>query len=78
MEKDRIYGIHCNVDKCVYNSNNCECTAGKINVGCTCTDPNCCDETECKTFMAFEKGYITRDEIALCAKRILTMILRMD
>ena len=27
---------------------------------------------------AFEKGYITRDEIALCAKRILTMILRMD
>ena len=46
MEKDRIYGIHCNVDNCVYNSNNCECTAGKINVGCTCTDPNCCDETE--------------------------------
>ena len=39
MEKDRIYGIHCNVDNCVYNSNNCECTAGKINVGCTCTDP---------------------------------------
>ena len=27
---------------------------------------------------AFEKGYITRNEIALCAKRILTMILRMD
>ncbi|MFR5052039.1 MAG: hypothetical protein ACLTCP_12495 [Ruminococcus bicirculans (ex Wegman et al. 2014)] len=24
MEKDRIYGIHCNVDNCVYNSNNCE------------------------------------------------------
>lgn len=52
MEKDRIYGIHCNVDNCVYNSNNCECTAGKINVGCTCIDPNCCDETECKTFKA--------------------------
>ena len=27
---------------------------------------------------AFDKGYITREEIALCAKRILHMILRMD
>ncbi len=52
MEKDRIYGIHCNVDNCVYNKNASECTAGKIDVSCTCSDPNCCDETECKTFKA--------------------------
>lgn len=52
MEKDRIYGINCDVESCVYNKDCKECTAGKIDVCGTCNDPNCCDETVCKTFKA--------------------------
>lgn len=52
MEKDRIYGINCDVCNCVYNKDSHECTAGKIDVCCTCSDPCCCDETVCKTFKA--------------------------
>ena len=52
MEKDKIYGINCDVSNCIHNRNSCECIAGKIDVCCTCSDPNCCDETVCKTFKA--------------------------
>lgn len=45
-------GIHCNVTSCVYNKDACDCTAEKIDVSCTCSKPDCCDETECKTFKA--------------------------
>lgn len=50
MEQDKIYGIHCDVDNCVYNRSNCECVAGKIDVKCSCKDPSSCHETLCKTF----------------------------
>lgn len=52
MEKEKIYGINCDVSSCVYNRNACECTAGSIDVCCTCKEPDCCDETQCKTFKA--------------------------
>lgn len=52
MEKERIYGINCDVTSCVHNNNACECTADKIDVCCTCSEPDCCDETVCKTFKA--------------------------
>lgn len=47
---DHNRSIHCNVESCVFNKNACECTADKIDVSCTCANPDCCDETECKTF----------------------------
>ena len=50
MDKEKIYGIHCDVANCVHNQHGCECTAGRIQVCSTCTDPDCCDETICKTF----------------------------
>lgn len=52
MEKERIYGINCDVSNCVYNRNSSECVAGKIDVCRTCSNPGCSDETECKTFKA--------------------------
>lgn len=52
MEKDKIYGINCDVSNCVYNRDSHECVAGSIDVCCTCKDPDCCDETQCKTFKA--------------------------
>ena len=54
MEKDKINGINCDVESCVYNHNSCECTAGRIQVCSTCSEPDCCDETGCKTFKARE------------------------
>lgn len=45
-----IKGIRCNVENCIHNKNACECTANYIDVSCTCSKPDCCDETECKTF----------------------------
>ncbi len=48
--EDRINGIHCDVSNCIYNRNSCECVAGKIDVCRCCSDPECSDETECKTF----------------------------
>ena len=50
MEKERIYGIKCDVANCVYNRNACDCVAGTIDVVCTCAKPDCCNETACKTF----------------------------
>lgn len=51
MENDKIYGIKCNVSSCVYNREDKECVAGKIDVAnCGCTSANCCAQTECKTF----------------------------
>lgn len=52
MEKNRLYGITCDVESCVYNRDSSECTAEKINVCSTCSEPECCDETVCKTFKA--------------------------
>ncbi|MBP3271238.1 MAG: DUF1540 domain-containing protein [Ruminococcus sp.] len=46
--------INCNVESCIYNKNSCECTADHINVNCTCSDPDCSDETECRTFKSRE------------------------
>ena len=42
--------LHCSVDSCVFNKDSCECTADSVDVSCTCSDPDCCDETECRTF----------------------------
>ncbi len=51
MEKDKVMGIKCNVSSCVYNRDNEDCVAGKIDVTtCGCSTPNCCAQTECKTF----------------------------
>ena len=52
MDKHNSHGISCDVSSCVYNSDCCECTADSIKVCCTCKDPDCCDETQCKTFKA--------------------------
>lgn len=52
MENEKIKGISCDVSNCVYNRDSCECTAGKIKVCSTCCDPECCDETQCRTFKA--------------------------
>lgn len=48
--EERIYGINCDVSNCVYNRNSSECVAGKIDVCRCCSDPDCSDETSCKTF----------------------------
>ncbi|MCR5539996.1 MAG: DUF1540 domain-containing protein [Ruminococcus sp.] len=50
MDKNKISGICCDVENCVHNHKGCECTADSIQVCSTCSDPNCCDETICKTF----------------------------
>jgi hypothetical protein len=52
MDKEKIQGINCDVSSCVYNRNSHECVAGRIDVCCTCSEPDCCDETQCKTFKA--------------------------
>lgn len=46
----KINGIHCDVTSCEYNCNACECVADKVDIHCTCSEPNCSDETICKTF----------------------------
>lgn len=50
MENERIYGIKCSVSNCVYNKNDCECMAGDIKIGRSCSDPCTCKDTECVTF----------------------------
>lgn len=50
--EEKINGISCDVSNCVYNRNSSECVAGKIKVCRCCSDPDCCDETACKTFKA--------------------------
>lgn len=53
MDNERIYGIKCGVSSCVYNRENKECVAGKIDVCCCgCQNPECSAQTECKTFKA--------------------------
>lgn len=52
MEKEMNHGISCNVSSCVYNKDCCECMADSIDVCCTCKEPDCCDETQCRTFKA--------------------------
>lgn len=47
---DKNHGIKCDVESCAFNHVGKECTADSIEVCCTCSDPNCCDETLCKTF----------------------------
>lgn len=47
-----LNGIACEVSNCIYNEDSRECTAKKVNICCTCTKPDCSDETECKTFKA--------------------------
>ena len=44
--------LHCNVASCAFNKNAGECTADHVDVSCTCSEPDCCDETECRTFKA--------------------------
>ncbi len=50
MQNDKIQGINCDVASCVYNRDNCECMAGKVDICCCCDKPDCCDETICRTF----------------------------
>ncbi len=52
MEMEKKHGINCDVSSCVYNRDPHECTANCIDVCCTCKDPGCCDETQCRTFKA--------------------------
>lgn len=47
---DKIRRVRCDVESCVHNSGAKECTADKIDVTQTCDKPDCCDETQCKTF----------------------------
>ncbi|MBP3793476.1 MAG: DUF1540 domain-containing protein [Ruminococcus sp.] len=54
MENKNRHGISCDVGSCVFNKNECECTADSISVCCTCSDPECCSETQCKTFKSKE------------------------
>lgn len=35
------FGIACDVAKCRYNHNGCNCTLDKIHVGCTCDSESC-------------------------------------
>ncbi len=52
-EKEKVNGIKCNVSSCVYNRDERDCVAGKIDVTCCgCSEANCCAQTECKTFKA--------------------------
>ncbi len=53
MEMEKVNGIKCNVSSCVYNRDERDCVAGKIDVTCCgCAEANCCAQTECKTFKA--------------------------
>ncbi len=35
------FGIACDVSKCKYNHNGCNCTLDKIHVGCACDGDHC-------------------------------------
>lgn len=41
--------IKCDVDTCKHYKDQC-CMLKEITVGCSCTDPECKDETICKNF----------------------------
>ena len=47
---EKPYTIRCDVDSCIYNEDAKHCHAEKINICSTCAEPECCDETVCKTF----------------------------
>ncbi len=48
---NQVNGINCDVQSCIYNDSHA-CNAGSIDVCCTCSQPDCSDETVCKTFKA--------------------------
>ena len=50
MQNDKSHKISCDVDSCVFNHDSHHCTADRIQVCCTCAEPDCCDETICRTF----------------------------
>lgn len=50
--KETLSSVKCDVTSCVHNVDGKRCSADKISVCCTCSDPNCADETLCKTFSA--------------------------
>lgn len=52
MDSNKIYGIDCKVENCVYNKHGKECTAGNICVSSDCKCTENCDSTCCMTFKA--------------------------
>lgn len=54
MESNTLRSVRCDVKSCVHNVDGCECSADRISVNCTCSSPDCCDETQCSTFKAKE------------------------
>ncbi|MBR6045582.1 MAG: DUF1540 domain-containing protein [Ruminococcus sp.] len=47
-----LNSVRCDVSSCVHNVDGCACSADSIKVCCTCTSPDCADETLCRTFRA--------------------------
>ncbi|MBR1862583.1 MAG: DUF1540 domain-containing protein [Ruminococcus sp.] len=50
MSEKFPHGIVCDVKNCVFNHEGSRCTAKTIEVRSTCSEPECCDETLCRTF----------------------------
>ncbi|MBR6872206.1 MAG: DUF1540 domain-containing protein [Ruminococcus sp.] len=54
MTPRTLSSVKCDVTSCAHNVNGRECSADSISVCCTCSCPDCPDETLCKTFKARE------------------------
>ncbi|MBR6101559.1 MAG: DUF1540 domain-containing protein [Ruminococcus sp.] len=47
-----LRSVKCDVESCIHNVGGKECSADGIKVCSTCSQPDCADETQCKTFSA--------------------------